>query len=67
MAKGRRRKNSAGKNVEAYRHKTEIRKNVVPAGFSSYDTSKLKPLEFERVKSQDISLKEKSDTEHRYQ
>jgi hypothetical protein len=29
MAKGRKRKDSADENVEAYRHETETRKNVV--------------------------------------
>lgn len=32
MKKGRKRKDSADENVEAYRHKTETRKNVVPTG-----------------------------------
>jgi hypothetical protein len=27
-------------DVEAYRHETETRKNVVPVGLASYDTSK---------------------------
>ena len=34
MAKGRKRKDSAGENVEAYRHETETRKNAVPVGLS---------------------------------
>jgi hypothetical protein len=50
MAKGRKRKDSAGENVEAYRYKTETRKNVVPAGLASYDTStsKIKKYEYDR-------------------
>jgi hypothetical protein len=31
---------------EAYRHETEARKNVVPAGLASYDTSKPKKYEY---------------------
>ena len=46
MAKGRKRKDSADENVEAYRHETETRKNVVPAGLASYDTSKPKKYEY---------------------
>ncbi|MFZ3136580.1 MAG: hypothetical protein WA126_04210 [Thermodesulfovibrionales bacterium] len=42
MAKGRKRKDSAGENVEAYKYETETRKNAVPAEPSSYDTSKPK-------------------------
>ena len=40
MAKGRKRKGFK-ENVEAYRHETDTRKNVVPAGLASYETSKL--------------------------
>ena len=39
MAKGIKRKDSDGENVEAYGHETETRKNVVPARLASYDTS----------------------------
>jgi adenine-specific DNA-methyltransferase len=46
MAKGRKRKDSADENVEAYRHETETRKNVVPAGLASYDTSKPKTKKY---------------------
>ncbi len=45
--KGRKRKDSAGENVEAYRHETETRKNIVPAGLASYDTSTPKPRKYE--------------------
>jgi len=50
MAKGRKRKDSGGEDVEAYRLKTETRKNVVPAGLASYDTStpKIKRYEYDR-------------------
>jgi adenine-specific DNA-methyltransferase len=34
-------------DVEAYRHETETRKNVVPAGLASYDTSTPKPKKYE--------------------
>ncbi|MFA4919585.1 MAG: hypothetical protein WC581_10080 [Thermodesulfovibrionales bacterium] len=47
MAKGRKRKDSAGENVEAYKHETETRKNAVPVGLAAYDTSKLKPKKYE--------------------
>jgi hypothetical protein len=43
MAKGRKRKDSADENVEAYRHETETRKNVVPVRLASYDASTPKP------------------------
>jgi hypothetical protein len=42
MAKGRKRKSSDGEDIEAYQHETETRKNAVPAGLASYDTSKPK-------------------------
>jgi adenine-specific DNA-methyltransferase len=47
MAKGRKRKDSADENVEAYRHETETRENVVPAGLVSYDTSTTKFRKYE--------------------
>ena len=47
MAKGRKRKDSADDDVKAYRHETETRKNVVPAGLASYDTSNPKPKKYE--------------------
>ena len=46
MTKGRKRKDSADENVEAYRHETETRKNVVPVGLASYDTSTPKPKKY---------------------
>ena len=45
--KGRKRKDSADENVEAYRHEIETRKNVVPAGLASYDTLTSKPKKYE--------------------
>ena len=34
-------------DVEAYRHETETRKNVVPVGLASYDTLIPKPKKYE--------------------
>jgi adenine-specific DNA-methyltransferase len=34
-------------DVESYRHETETRKNVVPVGLASYDTSTPKPRNYE--------------------
>jgi adenine-specific DNA-methyltransferase len=34
-------------DIEAYRHETETRKNDVPVGLASYDTSKPKPKKYE--------------------
>ena len=45
--KGRKRKDSADENVEAYRHESETRKNVVPVSLASYDTSIPKPKKYE--------------------
>jgi len=47
MAKGRKRKDPADEDIEAYRHETETRKNVVPAGFASYDTLTSKPKKYD--------------------
>jgi hypothetical protein len=33
--------------VDSYRHEKETRKNVVPVGLASYDTSKSKPKKYE--------------------
>jgi hypothetical protein len=41
------RKAKKEKDVEAYRHETEKRKNVVPAGLASYDTASPKPRKYE--------------------
>ena len=41
------RKAKKEEDVEAYRHETETRKNVVPAGFASYDTLTSKPKKYE--------------------
>ena len=34
-------------DVEAYRHEMDTRKNAVPVGLASYDTSKPKPKKYE--------------------
>ncbi len=44
---GKKNKNSANNDVEAYRHENGTRENVVPAGLASYDTSKPKPKKYE--------------------
>ncbi len=46
MEKGRKRKGFK-EDVEAYRHETDKRKNAVPVGLASYDTSKPKPKKYE--------------------
>jgi 23S rRNA maturation-related 3'-5' exoribonuclease YhaM len=47
MAKGEKRKGFKGEDVEAYRHEADKRKNAVPVGLASYDTSKPKPKKYE--------------------
>ena len=47
MVKGRKRKDSADEDVEAYRHEDETRKNVVPVRLASYDTLIPKPKKYE--------------------
>lgn len=51
MAKGRKAKGSVNNDVEVYRHEADKRKNAVPVGLASYDTSKPKPKKNERVES----------------
>lgn len=34
-------------DIEAYRHEADKRKNAVPVGLASYDTSKLKPKKYD--------------------
>ena len=49
MAKGKK-KSGLNKNkgdIEAYRHEKDTRKNAVPVGLASYDTSKPKPKKYE--------------------
>ena len=46
MAKGRKRKDSADENVEAYRHETETRKNILSASLPSYETSTPKLMKY---------------------
>lgn len=47
MAKGKKYNNSNSNNIKAYRHEKETRKNAVPIGIASYDTSKPKPKKYE--------------------
>ena len=47
MAKGRKRKDSGGENVEAYRHETGKRKIVVSVRLTSYDSSNPKPKRYD--------------------
>jgi len=44
---GKKNKNSANNDVEAYRHETETCKNAVSVGPSSYDTSRPKPKRYD--------------------
>jgi adenine-specific DNA-methyltransferase len=46
MVKGRKGKDFADEDVEAYRHEKETRKNVVPAGLAAYDTVIPKPKKY---------------------
>jgi len=45
MAKKKR--NSGEDDIEAYRHETETKKDIVPAGLASYDTLTSKPKKYE--------------------
>ena len=51
-----RRSRKKEEDVEAYRHETETRKNVVPVGLASYDTSKHKPKKYEYDPHLDLQL-----------
>ncbi len=44
MARKAKKKNG---DIESYRHESDTRKNAVPVGLASYDTSKLKPKKHE--------------------
>jgi len=45
MAKKKR--NSGEDDIDSYRHEAETRKNAVPVGLASYDTSKPKPKKYD--------------------
>jgi hypothetical protein len=45
--KGKKKKTSIEEDIKAYRHEAETRKNAVPVGLASYDTSKPKPKKYE--------------------
>ncbi|MDI6800551.1 MAG: hypothetical protein QMD01_00640 [Thermodesulfovibrionales bacterium] len=47
MARGKKKSDPADNNIEAYRHEKETRKNAVPVGLASYDTSKPKPKKYD--------------------
>ncbi len=47
MASGRKAKNPLNNAIEAYRHEADKRKNAVPVGLVSCDTSKPKPKKYE--------------------
>jgi hypothetical protein len=47
MAKRGKAKDSVNNGIEAYRHEADKRKNAVPVGLASYDTSKPKPKKYE--------------------
>ena len=40
-------KRNSKEDIEAYRHEAETRKNAVPVGLASYDTSKPKPKKYD--------------------
>ena len=43
-------------DVDSYRHEAETRKNAVPVGLASYDTSKPKPKKYEYDPRLDLQL-----------
>ncbi|MCI0468685.1 MAG: hypothetical protein L0Y62_01290, partial [Nitrospirae bacterium] len=47
MARGKKKSNPADNDIESYRHDADKRKNAVPVGRASYDTSKPKPKKCE--------------------
>ncbi len=53
-------------DVEAYRHETDTRKNIVPAGLASYDTAKPKPKKYEYDPHLDPQLVWKEKAEHTF-
>ena len=46
---GKKIKKSANNDVEAYRHEKETRKNVVPVGLASYDTSTKPTIHYDKI------------------
>lgn len=61
MARKAKKKNE---DVEAYRHEAETRKNAVPVGLTSYDTSKPKPRKYEYDSHLDPQLVWTGKAEH---
>lgn len=47
MAKGKKKKDLNNGDIKSYKHEKESRKNTVPVGLASYDTSKPKPKRYE--------------------
>ncbi|MEW6109505.1 MAG: hypothetical protein AB1632_10120 [Nitrospirota bacterium] len=51
-------------DVDSYRHDADTRKNAVPVGLSSYDTSKPKPKKYEYDPHLDPQLVWAGEKEH---
>lgn len=64
MAKGKKRKASIEEDVDSYRHETDTRKNAVPVGCASYDTSKSNPKKYEYAPHLDPQLVWTGKAEH---
>ncbi len=47
MAKGKKKKDLNTGDIKSYKHEKDTRKNAVPVGLASYDTSKPKPKKYE--------------------
>ncbi len=47
MARGKKRKSTSKEDIKSYGHEAETRKNAVPVGLASYDTSKSKSKKYE--------------------
>ena len=56
MAKRGKAKSSVNNDIEAYRHKADNRRNAVPVGLVSCDTSKPKPKKYEYDPHLDLQL-----------
>lgn len=47
MARGKKKKDSNNEDIKSNKHEAETRKNAVPVGLASYDTSRPKPKKYE--------------------
>lgn len=65
MAKARKARNKKN-DIESYRHESETRKNAVPVGLASYDTSKPKPKKYEYDPHLDPQLVWTGEKEHTF-